>query len=225
MYNYEDWLQMFDDSLKTIEQFYRETIGPRFADLEKRAEALKDKAGNRQMQRKDVDPESTDPSDIAEDAEAVAIDWCCETKILGEHMNGLFCVAIWSLVERFLCNLYDYNKERFPVPREQEKATCSWDGVSRSYKKLGVAFEELDSFDKAETLRLINNVVKHGEGNSLNKLKDKKPDMVCTLVHPDRVVGLYGQQTLVKSCYITGAFADARQFVSEVVDRLGTKTG
>lgn len=228
MHNYEAWRQYVEQafirSLTTLEQFYRDQIAPCFADLNKRADKVADEAWTRETEREDVAPDSTDPSEIAEDVFDEALDWYLTKERLGEQVNGLFCVAVWGQVERFLSSLL---KE---VERQgaQEPQSRKWPQIIKAYKKKGLHLEALRSFEEANVLRLVNNVVKHGEGTSLDELRKKgKVDALSSLTLPSSEIVTRGGQ--VQSDYVPHAFGAAREFARDVVEQLkgndGTDSG
>lgn len=219
MHNYEAWGQHVEQAfirwLTTLEQFYRDQIAPCFTDLEGMADKVADEAWNRETQREDVDPDSTDPSEIAEDVFDEALDWYLTKERLGEQMNGLFCVAVWGQVERFLHSLLK-EVERQGAEKPQPR---NWLQIIKAYKNKGLHLKALRSFEQADVLRLVNNVVKHGEGPALDKLRKKgKVDPLSSLTLPSSE--MVTQEGQVHRDYVPHAFEAARKFVPEVVEQL-----
>ena len=52
-----------------------------------------------------------------------------------------------------------------------------WNQVKSTYLEYGIDFEKCSSWQKLKELRLLVNVIKHGEGDSKNDLQKKRPDL------------------------------------------------
>ena len=94
-----------------------------------------------------------------------------------------YCLAIQSLFERQLRGYligcaWMLNPELVP-----KLLRSQWDGLNELFQELrGLALADFQQYDTLDTLQLLGNVCRHGEGRSLEALRKKHPELWPGLV-------------------------------------------
>jgi len=85
-------------------------------------------------------------------------------------------------------------------------------------KAWDVNLKQLNSWDAVDVLRLVANCVKHGDGESCKRLKEKRPEWFSD----SHVIPLVGFGLKVPESYPESSVATAKQFVAELQQTLFT---
>jgi len=207
--NYLFWKRYVIDAVlpgfDLLQEYYQREITPSFENLEKRAEEVSQEAWQRIMSQPGEPVH--DPAFYAESAWEEGLNWFIDMAELRHDLNGLFCVAIWSRIEKYLGLLF--TREILPWYKDTtEYERLLWRTICDEYRKVGIHLNGVQPFEHIDVLRLVNNAVKHGQGHSLKKLRGRKPEMVSA----DRVV--------IEEPFVRSAFDNARAYVTEVTEKL-----
>lgn len=204
--------------LHRLREFYEGRISPAFANLEAEANQKAQEFWDRKMEEP-VGEEPDDAAAIAEQAQEEALDWYLETEQLHYDMNGVFCGAIFRLVERFLKRFVA--RELLPFRHEEQVPRWGLERMRKEYAKAGFCLDAIPWFKKVDTLRLVNNVFKHGEGPSLEELLKREPQFFKIEAEPT-APQMVGHQVRVPDSYVMEAFLAVEQLITHVVERLRT---
>ncbi len=98
-----------------------------------------------------------------------------------------FCLSMNSIWERQLrAHISGVARELFENPKLiRDSQRLPWKDLNQFYHTLrGFRLDYFQSYDKLDTLQLLANVCRHGEGISLDRLSQKRPDLWPTLGPP-----------------------------------------
>jgi hypothetical protein len=96
------------------------------------------------------------------------------------HANMSFCLAISALWEHQLREyLIDtVRQSRLQTPSEESIQGAKWDRLVKLFQDVkGIALKSFDSFDRLDTLQLLGNTCRHGDGKSARALFAKCPEL------------------------------------------------
>ncbi len=140
------------------------------------------------------DPDAIDPSDIADEAmDRVYKHW--ELLNHGKYvLLSSWHVALYEAFEQQLRNyLFKELKHNFNLTINH--IFSKLEDMKKLLFLYGVDLSSLNGLKQIDHLRLVCNVVKHGEGSSANELRKKRPDLIKTY---DKIelLELYGSSLL-----------------------------
>lgn len=98
---------------------------------------------------------------------------------LRRETSLVYCLAFQAMWERQLRTYLIRCAGEFILPDEAVKAEkTDWKSVESAFLRLrGVHLAEFQSYPALDVLRQIGNVVRHGSGQSLRKLRNEHPDL------------------------------------------------
>ena len=171
------WESFFKDQcIKRIE-YYVDTLEnkilPVFENIEQEAEKISNEKWEEYMSMSGDD--SIDPSELAERAFDEGLEYFLIMAGQKQALRNLSATVLYHLVEQHLL-LFHRKQLLLPWEEKNENLICIKKFVSR-LKKYNIQIKAFSSWDIFEEMRLVNNVVKHGEGKSANRLKQKRPDL------------------------------------------------
>jgi hypothetical protein len=139
-------------------------------------------------------PHAIDPADIAEEA----MDRTFEHWDLLNHgryvLLSSWHVALYEAFEQQLrCYLFKELSHEFRITINH--IFSRFDGLKKLLVLYGVDFSSLKGLKQIDHLRLVCNVVKHGEGSSANELRKKRSDLIKTYDDIE-LLELYGSSLL-----------------------------
>lgn len=115
-----------------------------------------------------------DMSNIAEKAQDKGIEYYVLMNDMKNDLIGLFCVALYHLFEQHIFMFY--KKEILSPSKENNRKNMNWDELLKRFRSKGIRPELINAYSDIDTLRLISNTIKHGEGRSAAELKKLKPN-------------------------------------------------
>jgi len=241
-HNYLCWKRYAEASvlpqLDLLKQLYEERLVPVFDNLAQQAEGVTENSWQKQMNAPVSNGDGGDLDACAETADDEGTDWLVRMWDLQSGVNGQFCIAVWSHVEKFLSYLLQWEKSLSEKPGDfarkflagltsmappsepgkQLPKGYTWQQIREKYQAAGIDLTAIQAFGAIDLLRLVNNVCKHGEGPALDELK--KRESVPGLGNlSEAVLGAFGEVT-VKNAYVLKAFGSAKEFILQVVERL-----
>ena len=214
-------------TLDVLQEFFEQGAVPWFQDLDVRAQRVVE----REYERKVGLPPGEEPGELAsaaEDAQDEAISWYATMVEFHHGLNCLLCVALSSEVEKFLGYLYRYGLLTDAPARNPH----GWGQLCKQYGDVGIDLKRIPFAEEIAKVRLVANALKHGPGDSLEKLNKKCPDPRlidkesgnAIVLSPDfedtRDVAVADESVRVKDAFVREAFASIRGFLREVVERL-----
>ena len=98
----------------------------------------------------------------------------------------LLCTTRYRVIAMWICCLCEVWEQQLQLFLKLEKQNGDlldnyklewWKQVKRAYLEYGIDFEKFSSWQKLKELRLLVNVIKHGEGDSKKDLQKERPDL------------------------------------------------
>lgn len=152
------------DKIKTINKVYREKILSAFSDIEHDVNNEMDRI----LHEYPFNPDFDDPEDIMERAYEKGIDYGIDLSEAKCLFIAVLAITLYHDWEKSIIAFL--NKEigrNNPVPN-----ISKWDHIIKWLEKYDTKLETFDLFYDLNELRLVVNSIKHGEGSSLNKLRE-----------------------------------------------------
>ena len=146
-------------------------------------------------------PDAIDPADIAEEA----MDRSVRHWDLLNHgryvLLGSWHVALYEAFEQQL-RLYLYDELSHEFNLSINHVFSRFNDQKKILILYGIDLASLKGLKQIDQLRLVCNVVKHGEGSSAKELRKKRPDLIK--IHNDiELLELYGNSLLEEVLSIT----------------------
>ncbi|PHC43815.1 hypothetical protein COF09_11165 [Bacillus toyonensis] len=148
---------------------------------------------------KNFNPNYSDPSDYAEQAQEIGLEYY-EDMALMEYTTKLALISnlyqFWEQQVRHF--LYDEIKksQHIPVNRGKEipyqNFGTSIVPIKNFFMIFGQNIEQLSSWETIDELRVLSNVIKHGDGNSAVDLARKNPNFLKSEYSDINLLELYG---------------------------------
>ncbi|HEX7049053.1 MAG TPA: hypothetical protein VF188_02485 [Longimicrobiales bacterium] len=145
---------------------------PAFAEIEREAELVSEE---RWVKLSAFAGPDTDPADLADAARDAGVIYYQLRSSARQALVNLFCVALHHLVEQQLLTLL--RRELLPMSDEDNRKLLNRPTVVAALRMQGIDVEGFPEWKHLDELRLVANVVKHAEGDSSDKLKDRRPDL------------------------------------------------
>lgn len=150
-----------------------------FDNIEEEAEAAAEAYYEEKTNEPAWDDSGLDPSEIAEDAEALSERIYSDLEFVKGQVTGLAISGLYHLWERllktFLVRMFaDCNP---PYVRSKAVWNADFNTLVSLLAKCGWDVKSTDFHTDLDRLHLVANVIKHGNGKSCNDLMAKAPEM------------------------------------------------
>lgn len=166
----------FKDEIASYVEIYFRNLLPVFEDMENEADKKSDEFYNNFMNIPAYD-DCIDHASIAEKALEIGIDHYSYLKLGKYHLNATWHSTLYQLWEQQL-RLFLF-REMSHIDNINFKTFCT-NGIRDIKEKFqfhNVAIENFACWPKINELRLLCNVIKHGDGASANDLRYINPDL------------------------------------------------
>ncbi|MFY0204856.1 hypothetical protein P3K77_20090 [Bacillus cytotoxicus] len=212
-------------------QTYTDRISPVFENIDQEAEEVAKNAYNQMMMN--IGYEDCDPGDFADDAWEFGIDYYQNVALMRYNTKLMWISTMYQFweqqVRRFLYKEMTRSGYKAFNKNQQEieyKDFCkNIVKIKEFFLKFNVDVETLPCWEKVNELRLLANVIKHGPGESAEKLLKIRPDIFDSSCISTNLLDLY--QTTLNDVVINISdqdfkmYADAlRDFWGELPDRM-----
>ncbi|MBT9169497.1 MAG: hypothetical protein DDT19_02857 [Syntrophomonadaceae bacterium] len=148
-----------------------------FEDIENEADKKSTEFYNNFMNMPAYD-DYIDPASIAEKALEIGIEHYSYLKLGKYHLIATWHATLYQLWEQ-QSRLFLF-REMSHVRKIDFKAFCAKGSINEIKEKFqfhNVVIEKFSCWHKIDELRLLCNVIKHGNGSSANELRDKNPEL------------------------------------------------
>lgn len=165
------------DEIKLFKNTFKDRILPSFENIEKEAEDVQNDFYNNVMHSPCDDPDAIDPASIAESALELGIDYYEKISLMKYNTLAMWISMLYQYWEQQVRKfLYDEERHYFEL---EFKTFCSRGirDIKEEFLFHKVNIEELICWEKIDELRLLCNSLKHGDGNSAQELKKRRPDL------------------------------------------------
>ncbi len=171
------WETFFRDKcIKRIEYYFDTLVRrilPIYENIEREAEKISKEKWDEYMSMP-VD-DSIDPSEIAEKAFDEGLEYFLIMAGQKQSQINHSTTVLYHLVEQHL--LFFHRKQLLMPWKEQNKKLICFKELRSRLKQHNIDINTFSSWNIFEELRLVNNVVKHADGESANRLKKLRPDL------------------------------------------------
>lgn len=145
----------------------REKLYPLFQNIEE--EVDKEMVGVEESLNQYFNPETGDPSDFYEILNDKRIDFGLSLCEMNGYVALLAIAGLYHLWERKVIEfLFKEIAHRWKI---QYLKITTFDDIKYNFLDYGIDLENLNCYPDLNELRLVANVIKHGDGNSLDELK------------------------------------------------------
>jgi hypothetical protein len=159
--------------IRAYGEFLEQDILPQFENLSARADAVADEEFARLGSQPADGNSDVDMGALAEVAEDKGIEFYATMTGLRYGMVGLFATGLFHMVEQQLASLCQDGAFNAPPPKKRDlRDIGKW---YRRYFRLELS--TLPEWDLIDELRLVANTVKHAEGDSAKKLRQRRPTL------------------------------------------------
>lgn len=226
--------KMLKEPFETFAKTYHERVIPIFSSLEEESQAVADEKYN--ALGRYFNPESDDPADYAEMAWEEGLEHYESMSLMQYNMRLMWISTLYQFWEQQVRKFVFEEVTRthkFIDKKGNEVAFAGFctrgiDDIKDEFNEFGQDLEKLNSWPKIEELRLLANVIKHGEGWSATKLKQLRPDYFDAGIISTDLLDLYkttlGERVLNIDDSEYEAYCDAIiQFWDELPDALYSK--
>ena len=114
-----------------------------------------------------------DDSRISEAAYHKGVDYYLATAAIRQGVVNLMVAGLFHLFEQHAITV----TREVCYPSRPPSTDKPFDGLKQCIRTLGIEASALPSYNKLDELRLLANVVKHGDGGSASKLRTLRPDL------------------------------------------------
>lgn len=169
--------RMYSQEVIDYSQWVEKRLIPCFCDSETEYEKISDEY----IQQREItfDPDTEGPFDATEDAHYVALESAQITAEINAYMLGMAIAGLWHLFEK---QLMEFLEMELKTNGLENKKKFQYEDAKKKLKKFGIDMENLPCSSDINTLRLITNTIKHGEGHSYEELKKTKSDIIPSSV-------------------------------------------
>jgi len=167
LYFYEPLIREYQKALSLIEDYYRRTMVV-FSDIDEEANKYAD-----EIYQNYPATEHTDPADIAELAQNRALERYEALSIMKSNHLRMTISMLYHMWEQQLIKFTIYELQHY---FKFNKMEMSFGNVQKIFRLHGVDIEKTESWAKIRELKFLVNTVKHGEGESADKLRRIRPD-------------------------------------------------
>jgi hypothetical protein len=165
--------------IKQINDFckpYYQKLIPQFKNIDKEAETIEHDYYERMGKLSNYSEDEIDPSELAETAHDHGLDHFM-TMILGKYtVTAAYHATLFELFHQQL-RLFLFDEMNHYVKNEIGSFCTEFSEIKDIYAFHNYDVTRLIWWNKIEELRLLCNVIKHGDGVSANKLRQTKPDI------------------------------------------------
>jgi len=154
--------------------------------MESEAEAASEAYYEKKMDEPALDDSGPDESDIAEAAEDHGISVYADLEFVNRQVTGLAIAGLYHLWERMLKEFLVREFSNYDPPYISPGEVRSAVFVKLVKLLTGIGWDVMNAnfHTDLDHLHLVANVIKHGDGESCNKLMRKAPWMFHEFLHP-----------------------------------------
>jgi hypothetical protein len=173
---------MLKEPFETFAKTYHERVIPIFSSLEEESQAIADE--KYEDLGRYFNPENDDPADYAEMAWEAGLEHYESMSLMQYNMRLMWISTLYQFWEQQVRKFVfeEVTRTHKFIDKKGNDVdfagfcTHGIDDIKEEFNEFGIDLEKLNSWSRIEELRLLANVIKHGEGWSATKLKELRPD-------------------------------------------------
>ena len=189
--------KMLKEPFETFAKTYIERVIPIFSSLEEESQTIADEKYNDLGRH--FNPESDDPADYAEIAWEAGLEHYESMSLMQYNMRLMWFSTLYQFWEQQVRKFVFEEVTRthkFIDKKVNEVAFAGFctrgiGDIKEEFNEFGQDLKKLNSWSKIEELRLLANVIKHGDGWSATKLKQLRPDFFDSTIISTDLLDLY----------------------------------
>jgi len=174
--------KMLKEPFETFAKTYHERVIPIFSSLEEESQAIADE--KYEDLGRYFNPENDDPADYAEMAWEAGLEHYESMSLMQYNMRLMWISTLYQFWEQQVRKFVfeEVTRTHKFIDKKGNDVdfagycTRGIDDIKEEFNEFGIDLEKLNSWSRIEELRLLANVIKHGEGWSATKLKELRPD-------------------------------------------------
>jgi hypothetical protein len=159
--------EFYKEELAFVKKYYDRTI-VQFNDIEKEAEDFAES-----FFQNYIGDENTDPSEVAEIAEGKSVELYQMLSLMKSNHLLITISMLYGIWEQQIMN-FIIGELKKDISKSINK--INFNQLKDIFIAHGINFEKLNSWPVIWELKLLNNTIKHGIGDSSDKLKRIRPD-------------------------------------------------
>ncbi|MFA5181453.1 MAG: hypothetical protein WC405_09060 [Syntrophales bacterium] len=167
LYFWKPLIEQYQNDLSLVEEYYKHTMVV-FSDIEKDAEGYA-----KEFYENYPATEATDPASVAEWAEEISIEKYQSLSAMKFNHLLMTISMLYQAWEQQLIKFMIHELHRYI---RFDKRTVSFNDVQTVFRLHGVDILKTESWVKIRELKFLVNTIKHGDGDSANKLRKIRPD-------------------------------------------------
>ena len=179
LYFWKPLIEEYQKTISLVGDYHKRTMVV-FSDIKKEAENYAE-----EFYENYPATEDTDPASVAEWAEEISLE---KYQSLSNMKFNHLLMTISMLYHVWEQQLIKFTIHELQHYLKFDKKTVSFNDVQTVFRLHGVDILNTESWTKIRELKLLVNTIKHGDGESADKLRKIKPDFFCS---PD----LFGKET------------------------------
>jgi len=209
--------------LLDIFTLYDEKIKPVFSDPEGEAEEYKATVWEQFMQRPVAEDSYIEPDHFVDSVMEMAYERFELFSLMRyrTRMAWISCLRqVWE--QQIYKFLLDESKHPHSIFQLDSKKGGDFNYIKNCYTNFGVDFSTLNNWDKINELRLLVNVIKHGDGTSADTLRNLRPDYFAstsrffTISPDDDLLKYHGASLLDQVLQVSDQ--DFKEYLDALVD-------
>jgi len=189
--------KMLKEPFETFAKTYHERVIPIFSSLEEESQAIADE--KYEDLGRYFNPENDDPADYAEMAWEAGLEHYESMSLMQYNMRLMWISTLYQFWEQQVRKFVfeEVTRTHKFIDKKGNDVdfagfcTRGIDDIKEEFNEFGIDLEKLNSWSRIEELRLLANVIKHGEGWSATKLKELRPDYFDAGVISTDLLDLY----------------------------------
>jgi hypothetical protein len=119
-----------------------------------------------------------------EDAHQRGISIYIDLNFVRTQVTGLAIAGIFHLWERLLKEFLVQESHHYTEPTRERILGAQFPKLVKWLEEIGWSIKSAQFYDSLDCLRLVANVIKHGDGQSCRSLLKKAPNMFISFGHP-----------------------------------------
>lgn len=177
LYLYDHQRQLYKKDITNIKDLFFERIHPVFANAEDESEEYQEKLWNNLMEQPCYDENDIiDPADFVDDIQAKGFNRYEILSLMQYRTIGMWLSCMCQVWEQQLFAFVVQEARNNCIKYNESDVKKGFAFSKDVFEYHNQPFENMASWDKLKELRLLVNVIKHGEGDSEEKLRKIRPD-------------------------------------------------
>ncbi len=126
---------------------------------------------------KHINPDTCDPADLADRAWEKGLDYYQGMILMRYNSQLMWISTLYQFWEQQVrCFIFEEVSRNFRRVNFKSFCNSGIKDIRKQFQRFGIDINELNSWPDINELRLLTNVIKHGDGNAAAELEKMKPE-------------------------------------------------